>query len=409
MHKYRFRAAMYLICVGALAGCSGADGVDGATGSPGTSCTVSEVDGVATITCTDGTSAQVLPGRNGTDGSDGFHAINMLLNVVPEEPGANCPAGGTRIDYGYDHNLDGALGSGEVTGTMFICNGEDGQDGQDGQDGRDGEDALRLQVSVSLEPPGPNCANGGQRIVLGYDTVGDGAIDLVSSDSYVCNGVDGQDGLTPLIEITDEAPGAQCPNGGKQLTIGYDTNGDAMIDVVSRITFVCNGVDGTDGQNGLISVVTEPPGVNCTFGGHRVQVGLDTNGDGTLQPSEVESTFFVCAPLSCDPATDVSHNGRCYYLDGSGGVCLPGYTLAPESILSTIAADFVGKTYKTQPSDACCVWHRDQDTDRQNWGFSGIDCNGSGPFSTPPVPGGSGCSNVLLGTFRQLTLCQTTP
>jgi len=108
----------------------------------------------------------------------------------------------------------------------------------------------------------------------------------------------------------------------------------------------------------------------------------------------------------CDPTTDVEFDGKCYYLDGSRGICLPGFVLAPQSVLNDIASDFVGKTYKTQQSNNCCIWHADQGVELQDWGMS-FDCNTSGPFVQGPVLGGAGCTNALNMSTRQLTLCMS--
>lgn len=56
-----------------------------------------------------------------------------------------------------------------------------------------------------------------------------------------------------------------------------------------------DGVDGQDGVNALVSMTDEPAGPNCPFGGTRVDAGTDTDGSGTLEPSEVDSTSYVCS------------------------------------------------------------------------------------------------------------------
>ena len=50
------------------------------------------------------------------------------------------------------------------------------------------------------------------------------------------------------------------------------------------------GASGTNGQSALISVVNEPPGTNCPYGGYKLNVGLDTNKNGVLDPSEITSS-----------------------------------------------------------------------------------------------------------------------
>src|SRR5689334_1728404 len=46
-------------------------------------------------------------------------------------------------------------------------------------------------------------------------------------------------------------------------------------------------------------VMTEsaiPPGADCAFGGHRLSSGPDENGNGVLDPSEVDMSTDTCNP-----------------------------------------------------------------------------------------------------------------
>jgi Cys-rich repeat protein len=107
--------------------------------------------------------------------------------------------------------------------------------------------------------------------------------------------------------------------------------------------------------------------------------------------------------VDCDAATEVAYNGHCYYLDGSNGICDAGYAMVSESILSTIASSFVGKTYKHAKCSNCCVRNADP---KEDWGEPSGHCCGAGPFiAGDPAPGGSGCTNVALMNVGQLTLC----
>jgi hypothetical protein len=105
----------------------------------------------------------------------------------------------------------------------------------------------------------------------------------------------------------------------------------------------------------------------------------------------------------CDPTTDVSYLGHCYYLDGSGGHCDTGYALVSQSILTSIAASFVGKTYKHTVSANCCIQNADA---VENWGFPYPgQCNVAGPFAVAPFLGGASCTGVVGVDPKQLTLC----
>jgi hypothetical protein len=55
---------------------------------------------------------------NGTSGGKA-----SLLSVTVEPAGTNCPTGGIKVQSGVDTNGDGTLGSGEVTSTDYVCNG----------------------------------------------------------------------------------------------------------------------------------------------------------------------------------------------------------------------------------------------------------------------------------------------
>ncbi|MEO7976542.1 MAG: hypothetical protein ABI657_05305, partial [Flavobacterium sp.] len=55
-----------------------------------------------------------------------------------------------------------------------------------------------------------------------------------------------------------------------------------------------NGINGTNGLKSLVKTTAETAGTNCANGGTKVESGLDTNSDGTLQASEVTATNYVC-------------------------------------------------------------------------------------------------------------------
>ena len=82
--------------------CDGASGTTGATGAMGS------------------TGATGTSGTSGTNGTNGRSAL-MALSVEPA--GANCMAGGTRIDAGADSNANGTLEVAEITATRYVCNG----------------------------------------------------------------------------------------------------------------------------------------------------------------------------------------------------------------------------------------------------------------------------------------------
>lgn len=202
-----------------------------------------------------------------------------LVSLAPQAAGTStaCPSGGTRIDSGLDTDRDGQLSAAEVSERAYVCNGPAG-----------GRNSL---VAVNAEPAGTNCVAGGRSIASGVDIDGDGVLDPneVSARSYVCHGTAGAAGTA--VSVSDEPPGPSCPNGGVRIDSGPDSNGNGALEAgeVTTSTYVCDGAAGT-----LIAQAAEPVGPNCPGGGVRLETGPDTNGNGALEASEVTSTRYVC-------------------------------------------------------------------------------------------------------------------
>jgi hypothetical protein len=59
------------------------------------------------------------------------------------------------------------------------------------------------------------------------------------------------------------------------------------------------GPQGDAGENSLILATPVGPGPQCSAGGYELQIGLDANGNGQLDPNEVNQTVYVCNGASC--------------------------------------------------------------------------------------------------------------
>ncbi|MBL9013832.1 MAG: hypothetical protein JNL83_06640 [Myxococcales bacterium] len=107
--------------------------------------------------------------------------------------------------------------------------------------------------------------------------------------TLVASACAGEDGVSYLTDLNDEAAGANCPSGGVKITTGPDDNGNGSLDAdeVAQTKYVC-------GNRTLTDVVAEAPGTNCPAGGVKISQGADTNGDGTLQTGEATSTQYIC-------------------------------------------------------------------------------------------------------------------
>jgi len=122
--------------------------------------------------------------------------------------------------------------------------------------------------------------------------------------------------------------------------------------------------------------------------------------DYVFYPTEIIQTTTGQQLLSCS-VNEVLYENHCYYLDGIGGQCPPGYTLGSEAVLSIIANSFVGLNYKTTVSNNCCVITSEISS---NYGMSG-QCNAQGPFRVGPTLNGGGCRNFTGRQSGQLTFC----
>lgn len=65
------------------------------------------------------------------------------------------------------------------------------------------------------------------------------------------------------------------------------------------------GEPGPSGESSLVNVTPEAPGPNCAQGGTRIDVGIDLNGNGVLDPNEITSTSYVCNGTPANPCLGV--------------------------------------------------------------------------------------------------------
>ncbi len=106
----------------------------------------------------------------------------------------------------------------------------------------------------------------------------------------------GDSGNSALVNTVAEPAGEHCPYGGTKLEVGVDTNGNGVLDA-SEVTatgtsYVCNG----SGKSSLVLTSAEPDGANCPFGGTKIETGLDANNNNLLDSAEVNAaaTSYVC-------------------------------------------------------------------------------------------------------------------
>src|SRR5690606_2695040 len=264
-------------------------------------------------------------------GEDGFDA---LITSSPEPAGPNCPAGGQRLASGLDLDRDGVLAEAEERSLAYVCHGVDG---------------FTSLVKVTAEPAGPHCFAGGQRVESGVDWDRDGVLSPseVENTVYVCHGQtgatgadgqdgadgkdgkdgqdgadgkdgqngadgkdgqDGADGYNALLALTSEPAGLNCPMGGHKLEYGPDLEGEGLLDAeeIRGTEYRCAGASGADGKTTLVRAEPLPPGSPCAHGGQGIIVGVDEDRDGALSEAEVQTTTQICNGA---PGAD-GQNGR---------------------------------------------------------------------------------------------------
>jgi len=169
-------------------------------------------------------------------------------------------------------------------------------------------------LATEIEPPGENCAAGGQVVRGGLDDDGDGVLDgnEVDSEVFIC-----ATGPRALVSVRPESSGDRCALGGQAIDIGFDLDGDGQLDVseVISTSYVCSGFQP------FIRVRLLPAGTECEYGGQVIESGADLDGNGMLDDLEVIWSTPIC--VSSDglqplvKVTHVSPGGACGFGIGS--------------------------------------------------------------------------------------------
>src|SRR3569833_3565375 len=132
------------------------------------------------------------------------------------------------------------------------------------------------------------------RIPQGLRLVVGGMLVLAACEGPTGPAGEGSAGSNALTSTSNEPSGANCPNGGIKVDVGLDSNDNGTLDAseVTGTSYVCNG----NGTNSLVRTVAEAPGSNCPFGGTRIESSLDKNTNGVLDDAEVvaSATAYAC-------------------------------------------------------------------------------------------------------------------
>jgi hypothetical protein len=240
------------------------------------------------------------------------------LTELKNANAADCVNGGVEIRVGIDKNGNGYLRGSEILDTAVVCNGEDGADGADGADGQDGK-SCTVTANGDAGTVTISCEDGSEATVSNGEDGATGATGATGADGAAgpagatgatgadgatgatgdtgATGADGAPGATGATGATgaDGAPGATGATGatganGESCTVSGQGQGNVVTitcpdDSIAIVAF-----------DPLINVQQLPLFFNgfCTIGGSLVQVGIDNDQDGVLDPEEVTDEDPVC-------------------------------------------------------------------------------------------------------------------
>jgi len=117
--------------------------------------------------------------------------------------------------------------------------------------------------------------------------------------------INGSNGHNALVLVSTEAAGSNCVYGGQKIETGLDTNDDATLESseVTRISYVCNGSNGPAVHNPLVFTTIEPTGngVCNNLGGIKIETTIDFDDDANVDPSTLNmqelaglNTSYIC-------------------------------------------------------------------------------------------------------------------
>ena len=268
-----------------LTGATGALGLTGLTGNTGPSGAIGP-QGLQGLTGNTGSVGAT--GNTGATGSTGSQGIQGLTGNT----GAIGPQG--------IQGLTGNTGAVGATGALGLT-GLTGNTGNTGPSGAFGPQGLQ-GLTGNTGAIGPQ---GIQGLTGNTGAVGaTGALGLTGltgntgpSGAIGPQGLQGLTGNTGSVGATGNtgATGSTGSQGIQGLTGNTGAIGPQGIQGLTGNTGAA-GTNGVDGKNTLVNTTTEVAGANCTNGGTKVEVGLDSNSNGLLDVSEVNATLtkYVC-------------------------------------------------------------------------------------------------------------------
>ncbi len=155
---------------------------------------------------------------------------NAKVSIALDAAGTTCSEGGVAISAGLDANSNDVLDPAEVSKTAASCFETPRAAGTASIAG------MSTLVRLTAEAAGANCALGGRKLDSGFDANANDLLEPaeIKNTQYLCTTATvTASGADALVTVTDEPKGANCVQGGKKVSTGAST----------AASYLCNATD----------------------------------------------------------------------------------------------------------------------------------------------------------------------
>jgi hypothetical protein len=224
--------------------------------------------------------------------------VGELSAVLPQiqvdylSPGdsVQCPSGGLLMTTWADTDMNGNIDSSELLSRRTICNGSDGLDGQNGIDSP-------ILLTQTVEAAEGACSAGGLELLLGRDWNDDTQLSSseIEHSFVVCNGLDGEDGVSSMINLTSYNY-SECDGIYVRILNGLDLNEDQNLSLTETLAsnHICLPSHQTNTNSTFIKEIVTPNAV-CLNGGVRAYIWIDENYNSITEDDEIFMEVYDCA------------------------------------------------------------------------------------------------------------------
>ena len=159
-------------------------------------------------------------------------------------------------------------------------------------------------------------------------------------------GTNGNNGLNALIKTTVEPAGVNCSNGGTKIEVGLDSNSNGLLENseinVAQTKYVCNGAQGVAGPQGIQGPASNSIGANAAFSDAITTYNGDISICGTYTSIAVSDNgkFII---LGCQSHTGIDNSGN--NINSAGKVSVLKYE---NGTFENVGQEFIGPSLNSR-------------------------------------------------------------